>query len=402
MVELELSIMNWRGQDLDELRSLLDQFEAENNCQVRVRVLSWERGYSDLVNFALHQEGPDVFEVGTTWCAALAGMNVLRSFTPREVIALGGSTAFLPTSWQTCLLPGDDRVWAIPRLADIRILFYRRDLFEKAGVDEQNAFRTHQQIMQSLERLRQSGVENPIVFPTVDILQPSLHILASWIWGMGGHILSPDGKKCLINSSKTQAGIRAHLELSRYLSPAVRGLDPYQAEDVFWKGNAAIAITLRSPIYSRLELLAGGDLMPHIGAAPILDNSFVGGTNYAVWKHVPPAKESLAVELVHFLSSPKAQSITSKSSGLFPPSEDLLAAEPFTDPFYVSLIKGMRSGRTFRSTSAWGTVEDQLLYMLARFWEAILSDPQIDVADIVAKRTESVKRRLDLILESYD
>lgn len=401
MVELEISLLNWMGQDLDEFRLLLNQFEEKNHCQVRVRVLGWETVYSDLVNFALHEEGPDISEVGTTWISSLLGMRVLRPFTNHEVTALRGSSPFLHSAWQTCLGSGSNQVWAIPRLVDMRAIYYRRNLLEKAGVDEHTAFLSHQQFIQTLKRLQESGVENPIVFPTRNIISPSIHFLASWIWSAGGHILSEDGKSCLLNSQESRAGIRAHLELGQYLSPVVRNLDPYQADDFFWNGDAAVALTFRTPILSHLESSVGQQLMPHIGAAPVLDNTFIGGTNHVVWKHVPPAKERLVLKLLQFFSDSQSQGLISKSCGLFPPREERLTVEPFTDPFYDKILAGIRSGRSFRPVRGWGKLEDLLLYTLSRLWETVMSESHVDLTKIVTQRTEDLKRRIDSILKSY-
>jgi hypothetical protein len=69
-----------------------------------------------LVKVALYGEGPDVSEIGTTWCASLVAMNALRPFTPGEIASLGRPSAFLPSSWQTGILPGDDQICAVPWL----------------------------------------------------------------------------------------------------------------------------------------------------------------------------------------------------------------------------------------------------------------------------------------------
>jgi len=87
---------------------------------------------------------------------------------------------------------------------------------------------------------------------------------------------------------------------------------------------------------------------------------------------------------------------------LFPAREDLLTTEPFTDPFYNHLIPGLQSGRSFHSSPAWGKVEDLLLYTLSRLWEIVTTESQIDLPGIVEQRTEDLKSRVELILESYD
>ena len=52
-----------------------------------------------------------------------------------ELNVLGGSAAFLPSSWQSSIVLGEKEVCAVPWLADTRLIYYRRDLLDKAGVD---------------------------------------------------------------------------------------------------------------------------------------------------------------------------------------------------------------------------------------------------------------------------
>lgn len=78
MEELELSIMRLDVDPENDLRPLLDQFEIQHKCHVRVNALSWGSAWTDLVKTALYGSGPDVSEIGTTWCASFVAMNALR------------------------------------------------------------------------------------------------------------------------------------------------------------------------------------------------------------------------------------------------------------------------------------------------------------------------------------
>ena len=51
-------------------------------------------------------------------------------------------------------------LWAAPWLADTRIICYRRDLFEQAGVDAATAFQSPAQLENALQRLRDHGVSH--------------------------------------------------------------------------------------------------------------------------------------------------------------------------------------------------------------------------------------------------
>jgi multiple sugar transport system substrate-binding protein len=139
MEELELSIMA-RGRDpAGDLQPFLDQFAALYRCRVRVKVLPWETAWADLVKVALYSSGPDVSEVGMNWVGNLVAMDSLRPFHMAELDAVGGASAFLESAWKSGWMMGDKRLWAVPWLADTRVIYYRRDLLERAGVDETTA-----------------------------------------------------------------------------------------------------------------------------------------------------------------------------------------------------------------------------------------------------------------------
>ncbi len=283
MEELELSVMMLDVNPTDDLRPLLDQFETQHKCRVRVSVLPWATGWNDLVKAALHGAGPDVSEIGTTWCASFVAMNALRPFAPHEVASFGGASAFLPTSWQTGMLPGDNQMWAIPWLADLRIIYYRHDLLERAGVDAQTAFTSHQQLLRTLERLQASGVAVPWVMPTAD--QPILHNLATWVWAVGGDFLTADGKRSLLNQPETRVGLRACFELGQYLAPTVRNLDIFRSQELFWQGQAAAVISWSQRRLRNLQQSVDSQVAANLGIALTPGVTWMGGTDLIVWQH---------------------------------------------------------------------------------------------------------------------
>jgi len=187
MIELELSLMEYPGSNSEEcIRPLLDQFERQHDCRIRVRLISWGTGREELVKVALDGRGPDVSEIGTTWCSSFISMQSLRPFTAGEIASYGGNSAFFPSSWQSCKLIEDPRIYAVPWLAAIRVIYYRRDLLERAGVDEKTAFLSHGQLTDALQKLRNSGISTPLALETRNVTPPVLHSLASWVWARAG------------------------------------------------------------------------------------------------------------------------------------------------------------------------------------------------------------------------
>ena len=134
MSDLELSIMA-RGENLlANLKPLLEQFEAETRIRVHVSMLTWEQGWTELVKMALYGHGPDVSEVGTTWMGNLIAMDGLRPFNMVELYQVGGEKAFQAANWQSGFFVGETNMYAVPWLADTRLIYYRRSWLEKAGI----------------------------------------------------------------------------------------------------------------------------------------------------------------------------------------------------------------------------------------------------------------------------
>lgn len=391
---IELSIMEHGPIFDEELRSLVTRFEAEYNCPVQIQALPWRGAWSEFVRIALYKHGPDVSEVGNTWVSEFVSMNALRPFTGAETAHMGGPSEFLAPAWQSGILAGHPQsrsmVWAIPWLADVRILCYRRDLLERAGVDPESAFGNVKALAQTLARLQAAGIPMPWVVPTRRS-RMTLHNIAHWVWGAGGDFLTPDMRRTAFNKAEARAGMRAYFELARFLSPGARGLEETDSDARFISGKAAVTISgpwlLKVP--SEYTAFYGQTLPP--------GTPFVGGSHLAIWKHTRQAEK--AVELVRFLSSETAQTALFNRFGLFPTRLDVLNSDVFaSDPFHRQVAEGLKAGRTFPPFTLWGLVETRLTAALADIWADILAKPEPDIDAILDRHLGPTAQRLDVTL----
>jgi multiple sugar transport system substrate-binding protein len=376
MLEIELSIMGRDAGPVGDIRPLLDQFEKEQHFHVRLTVLSWETAWAELVKVALYGHGPDVSEIGTTWIGNLIAMNTLRPFTPAELNVLGGSAAFLPSSWQSSTVIGEKDVCAVPWLADSRLIYYRHDLLDKAGVDPATAFNSPRQLALTLGRLSDHGIDLPWVVPSRYSAR-TLHGIASWVWAAGGDFVTADGKRVIFDQPQARAGMQAYFELYRYLAPEARYLTGSQSDAFFLQRQVAVTIT------GSWLMLFNRNLNPtavaNWGLALPPGTPFVGGSNLVVWQHTRHEREAL--KLVKFLTSKQVQLIYNPRIGLLPVRLETLAEPSFTDdPVNALMGQVVRAGRSFPSLRAWGLIEDKLSSALTQVWAEILesSAPDID------------------------
>ena len=244
MEEIEFSVFDHGAEPIALLRSLLTEFERKQRIRVRLTVLPFEGAWPAMVRMALYEDGPDVSAVGTSWVGDFVRMNALRPYSEAEVRLLGNAESFLKASWQSAGLP-DERgltLWAAPWLADARIICYRRDLFDQAGIDASAAFQSPDQLEDALQRLRDHGVRTPLVIPT-QLSQLAVHNLASWIWGAGGDFIDERDGTLALERAETLAGMQRYFRLGRYLSTEARQRDEAQSDELFRSGRAAITFS---------------------------------------------------------------------------------------------------------------------------------------------------------------
>jgi multiple sugar transport system substrate-binding protein len=395
MTELELSIMAEGEYGEESLRPLLDEFEARHRIHVRLRVLSYETAWQQLVKFALYGQGPDVSQVGSTWISNLVGMNVLRPFSSQELASGGMPSIFLPAIWQGSYYP----VWAIPWMADVRLIYYRRDWLSQAGIDATIAFDSPQSLAQTLARLCAHGVALPWAVPTERTLL-TMHGIASWVWHAGGDFIRPDGRGVLFTTAETLSGLRAYFDLYPYLLSAPRPLGDPQASELLLAGQAAVTL---SGSWTWL-----GDVLSQepesypinptsVGLALPLGIPFSGPEYLVVWDSA--RHPAAALQLIYFLTGRPVQAAYPRSVGLLPVRLDVLSEPPFTDdPACQVMARALRASRSFPLLTRWGLIEGHLVDTLGQIWADILGQPNPDVEAIVRGRLEPLANRLNLSL----
>jgi len=394
MPDVEFSLMS-SIYDVDSIGRVFQEVAAHTGAQYRPQFLVWSSAWTELVRMALYSHGPDVSEIGTTWVGDLVGMNSLHSFTRAELDSIGGPEPYLKGAWQSCVVGTEGSVWAIPWLADTRLLYYRRDVLQKAGIDEANAFKSHIAMKATFQRLKEYGVPVPFVIPT-GANRVALQSLASLVWGAGGDFVSKDGKTVQLDLPETRAGFYQYFELGQYLVPQARNVVDVNSDAMYYSDQAAI--TISGPWLLR-DRAANPQVVANSGVTFPPGVPFVGGSNLVIWKHSRSVKESMA--LIQLLTSQPEQQNYLKSMGLLPVRLDVLSSpEAAKDPLYKAINLGFEYGRTFHMFHLWGLVEDRLTTAIGSIWHDVLANPEAGVKTAVDKRLNSLSRQLDLVLSS--
>lgn len=400
MEEILLSVMSYTPDRVEQLQNLLADFESQNNVRVIIRCLSWESSWSEILKFVFQGHGPAVSEIGNTWITSLSRMNSLRTFKTAEANAIGGEKAFFPATWHR-ESTRDDVVSSIPWLTESRAIIYRRDILADAGIDEENAFSTHERLVATLECLQaKSGADSwsPWLVPTVKTLN-TLHTLPNWIRGEGGHFVDEKRKKVTFANPQAMVGVQDYYSLYRFIKPEHRGLDPYGAQEVFEQGEAAVTVNGPWMVFP-VDPISETTVRQNLGVAKLPGTPTVLASHLVIWKHTPVRQEELAVKLVKFLTSKKAQVTCSQETGLVPARLESLLMKPFSeDPAYQIFVETLKSGRSLPTMRLWGLIEERLTAAYGNIWKNVLATPEPDLEAIIAAELNPLAAKINQILQ---
>jgi multiple sugar transport system substrate-binding protein len=399
MEEIGFSVFDHGADAIAHLRSLLAEFEQKQRIRVKLTVLPFEGAWNAMVRMALYMDGPDVSAVGTSWVGDFVRMDALHPFTAAEIRTLGDAESFLPASWQSAVLVGEQgpTVWAAPWLVDARIVCYRRDLLAQAGIDATTAFQTPDQFERALQQLRAAGVAVPLVIPTKQS-QLAVHNLASYLWNAGGNFLDERDGTPAFDRPEALAGMRHYFGLGRHLAAEARGCDEPQSDEIFRAGRAAITFgghwLLQDP---RID----PELHANLGVAPLLDVPFVGGYHLVIWRF--KRKSNAALKLVEFLAGRQAPQSLYPAFGLPARREILEQAPGLQVPPFTAYAPMLHKGRSFPTARMWGLIEKNVHDVLPAIWAEVFASDASDDPDLTAildRHITPLAHRLRLTLKA--
>jgi ABC-type glycerol-3-phosphate transport system substrate-binding protein len=403
MSELNFALYGTQSQFIESISPLLNEFEEKYQTSIKTTEMSLDDAWGQLFNYTIHGGGPDLARIGTIWTSSLISLNALRPFKSEEVTKFGGADEFFKPIWQSGIMPGDTKVWAIPFTAFNYVLFYRKDILEKSGIDEGNAFATAEAMRETLRSLKASGVQSPWIIPTSEHYRARLHILASWIWGADGHFISEDGKQVLLNQPKALQGLKDFYELHRFLSPSDYGLTTNECRRRFARGQAAIFIGGPDTLQFLRELNPAPGVVENLGVAALPGVPWIGGSSLVVWKDVlaNPVMERNINNLIAFLTEKTTQIRMYELSRVTPARSDALLELELDPPELLQVEKYiMETGRSYRRYSIWIRIQNDLVNVLDQITAVYLNDTSADVVPITRKYVDPFAKRYNLILSA--
>ncbi|MEM9891331.1 MAG: extracellular solute-binding protein [Actinomycetota bacterium] len=375
------------------LEYLTDTYAASTGGTLSIEQIGWGDLISSLTA-ALPDSSttPDVFETGNTQTATFTAIGAYSDLTTHYEDLGGGS-----------LLPGfveagsvDGTVYSLPYYFGSRFAWYRKDLYEAAGVDVPQTLAEFTEVNATL---RESG--SGAYIPGQDWRDG-----IAWIFANDGELATLEGGEwtAALSSDESIAGMEMWQELFASASVADAtdtDATAYQAINDDFLPSSAVATTL-APNWAYWSL---GDISENddgeavatwnpdtFGAYPLpgVDGGvapvFAGGSNIGI--SAASENQSGALALVEIIFSEEYQTILAEN-GLGPANTDLgsVYVESAADPAIAQIaLDTAAAAKLTPPAPGWTAVEEQQL--LEQFFQAVAEGG--DVPALAAEYDEKI------------
>lgn len=294
--ELSGTLTVWAmGNEGVKLKTLADAFAKEHpGVTVNVTPVDWGQAVAKIQTAIAGKQTPDVSQMGTDMMGQFAATG---AFEP--VPANFDASSFFESAWNTNIVDGT--VYGVPWYVETRLLYYRTDIAEKAGITKAPA--TWDELTAMAKALQDKGGAKWGISLGTKNWQEYLPFL----WSNGGDVVDDSGKYTLNSPQAVEA-------LTYYQSFFKDKLSPSSVPEGFDITPAFVSGThpmfFSGPWHLGLIKDAGGAGFESKWAiAPMpkkaSSTSFLGGSNLVVYKNSP--NKDLAWAFVQYLTDAKTQ-----------------------------------------------------------------------------------------------
>lgn len=314
-------------EEMNGTKKIIAEFEkTHSNIKVELESSSWDQYWERIQTQIASNTAPDAMLMDGGW--------YLSQFAPQGILADIGalmdrdkiSKDEYYDVWKTFTYK--DKIYALPRDYNSIVLYYNKDLFQKAGITEyptadmtwDEAVKLGQQL--TLDKNGKKP-EDP-GFDMDNIVQYGLYLptnnvdstIETLIWQKGGRLMSEDGTQCLIDSQESRSVFQFLNDLTyKYkVAPSASAALKY-GEEAFPAGNFAMVYQGSWLQSSLVDATFDWDIAvaPTFGEKKVYCAQSVGNSILASSKN-----QDAAWELLKYMSGTEGQTIMAQSNDSIP------------------------------------------------------------------------------------
>jgi multiple sugar transport system substrate-binding protein len=285
------------GNEGTKLTTLADAFTKANpGVKVSVTPVDWGQAVAKLQTAIAGNTTPDVSQMGTDMMGQFGATGAFEP-VPSDISA----STYFESAWNTNQVGGVAS--GVPWYVETRLLYYRTDIAEKAGITSAPA--TWDDLMTMAKAMKEKGGAKW----GISLGTKNWQEYFPFLWQNGGDVVDASGNPALNSPQAVEA-------LTFYDSFFKAGLTPksvpegFDITPAFVKGDNPMFFS--GPWHLGLIDTAGGaDFKSKWAIAPmpkkVTGTSFLGGSNVVVFKN--SKNKDAAWAFVKFLSDPKTQAL---------------------------------------------------------------------------------------------
>ncbi|MFJ7328209.1 extracellular solute-binding protein [Streptomyces cyaneofuscatus] len=352
---------------------------------VKIQIQEWD-GIGQKITAALaSNDAPDVIEAGNTQVAQFAESGGLLDLSDRKDELNGAD-------WLSGLAePGayEGKQYGIPYYAANRVVIYRTDLFEKAGIDAKT-IKTRDQWIDATTQLNQGGTQG-IYLPG-----QMWYALAGFIWDEGGDLATESGGKWsgALDTPEALRGM-AFYEKLQALGKGPKDSDEDDPPQAELMAQGKVAQLISTPGGANVIVEKNPELKGKLAFFPIPGKTadtpgsvFTGGSDLVV-----PAAAAHPEEAVTFIKELTGDTWQKKLAVAmsYVPNRTSLASAVAGDPGAAAMAVGAAEGHATPNTPGWAAVEAE--NPIKDYMTAVLTGG--DPAKEAAKASQDITRAMN-------
>jgi N,N'-diacetylchitobiose transport system substrate-binding protein len=308
------------------------RFTAATGAKVNVEYQQWANHLTKLDATLAGSDVPDVVELGNTEFSKYVFSGGFAELNKGD---FENSSTWLSGLSGACESEG--KVYCVPYYAGARVMIYRTDLFQKAGIAE--APKTYADLLAAADKL-QAGNAADKKFSAIYMPGQYWYAAMSWVKSTGGEIAKKDGDKWVgqLSSPQSIEGLQKWVDLTKKYSKADVTKNENEQAGIFSQGSGGIfygnaweqgvAEEVRKDPNDPTSELVPTKVKGKLAAAPLPEiPSFLGGSNLGVT--AKSGNKELAAQWVKYFTDSKSMEGLVKASAL--PNSTALLDKAATD-----------------------------------------------------------------------
>ncbi|MGW2085897.1 sugar ABC transporter substrate-binding protein [Streptomyces sp. NPDC001880] len=346
------------GAEGEKLTDVAKEYEKANpNIDVKVTPVGWDVAHQKLVSAAAAGTLPDVAQMGGSYMGEFAELGVLEPVDTKVF----DEKDFFPAGWEQGEVDG--KAYGVPWYVDTRVLYYRTDLAEKAGITEAP---TNWKEMKDLATAYQEKAGTKWGLS----IQPSgldtVQNFYSFLYSAGGEIINDKGE-VVIDSPEA---VKALKEYGSYFDKGLANKSVQPGYDVVKDfGNGRVPMFFGGPWHVTLLNEGQPQLKGKWAVANVpADKSSVsmaGGSSLVISKD--SKHKAAATEFIKYLTDTKGQADWYKRTKDLPANTAAWTSGDLADDENLQVFKKqMDTAKSSPSLSNWTEITDKVDQAIAK------------------------------------